>query len=98
MQRSRDRLRRGLARVGFAVAPCDGTYFLNADFRPLGFNGDDEEFCRHMTTTVGVAAIPVSAFYGADGPRHFVRFCFCKQDEVLDEAMVRLSRLAGAAA
>ena len=49
------------------MLPCHGTYFITADFRPLGFNGDDVEFCRHITTEAGVTAIPVTAFY--DGPR-----------------------------
>ncbi|MBM3505949.1 MAG: aminotransferase [Alphaproteobacteria bacterium] len=92
MQRSRDRLRQGLERVGFRVAPCDGTYFLNADFRPLGFDGTDEDFCRHLVAEAGVAAIPVSAFYDHDGPSHFVRFCFCKRDQVIDHALARLEK------
>ena len=71
--------------------PCQGTYFITADFRPLGFNGDDEAFCRHITTEAGVTAVPVSAFYQDDPPRHFARFAFCKQDAVLDEAVARLA-------
>jgi N-succinyldiaminopimelate aminotransferase len=91
MQASRDRLAQGLTEIGFAVAPCKGTYFLNADFRPLGFNGTDEEFCRHITVDAGVTGVPVSAFYmGGDGPSHFARFCFCKEDATLDEALRRL--------
>ena len=91
MQASRDRLAQGLNDIGFAVAPCKGTYFLNADFRPLGFNGTDEEFCRHITVEAGVTGVPVSAFYmGGDGPSHFARFCFCKDDATLDEALRRL--------
>jgi N-succinyldiaminopimelate aminotransferase len=42
-----------------------------------------------------VAAIPVSAFYGADAPDNFLRFCFCKRDEVLDEALKRLEKWLG---
>ena len=91
MQASRDRLAKGLSEIGFAVAPCEGTYFLNADFRPLGFTGTDEEFCRHITVEAGVTGVPVSAFYiGGDGPAHFARFCFCKEDATLDEGLRRL--------
>ena len=68
---------------------------LNADFRPLGFNGTDEDFCRHITVEAGVTAVPVSAFYLDDGPSHFVRFCFCKEDATLDEAIARLARHFG---
>jgi aspartate/methionine/tyrosine aminotransferase len=91
MQAKRDFLRAGLERVGFATADCEGTYFINADFRPLGFNGSDEDFCRHITTEAGVTAIPVSAFYTEGGIEHFARFCFCKEDAVLEEAVARLA-------
>jgi aspartate/methionine/tyrosine aminotransferase len=45
----------------------------------------------------GVAAVPVSAFYGADAPTGYVRFCFCKKDWVIDEALARLSAFLTAA-
>ena len=85
----------GLAEVGFDVLDCAGTYFITGDFRPLGFNGDDVAFCKHITIEAGVTAVPVSAFYQDDPPRHFARFSFCKSDEVLDEAINRLKRHFG---
>ena len=92
MQAKRDRLSKGLAEIGFGVLRADGTYFVTTDFRPLGFNGTDEEFCRHITVEAGVTAVPVSAFYQQDGPLHFARFCFCKNDSTLDGALERLAR------
>jgi aspartate/methionine/tyrosine aminotransferase len=89
-QAKRDRLAAGLAAAGFAVLPSGGTYFLTVDFRPVGFDGGDEAFCRHITTEAGVAAVPVSAFYQDADVNHFARFCFCKRDHVLDEAISRL--------
>jgi aspartate/methionine/tyrosine aminotransferase len=91
----RDRLSAGLSRIGFATLPSDGSYFVTAGVSSLGFDGDDAAFCRTITEHAGVAAIPVSAFYENDPPRHFVRFAFCKQDEVLDEAVSRLARYFG---
>ena len=88
----RDRLSAGLSAVGFGVLPAMGSYFVTADFSPLGFTGDDVAFCRHITEHAGVAAIPVSAFYEADAPRHYARFAFCKREAVLDEAAGRLQR------
>ncbi len=90
MQARRDRLAAGLSDVGFSVVPCAGTYFLTCDFRPLGFNGDDIAFCRHLTTEAGVAAVPVSAFYRSGEIRHFARFSFCKDMATLDRAVGRL--------
>jgi aspartate/methionine/tyrosine aminotransferase len=91
LQAKRDRLSAGLANLGLAVLPAKGSYFISADFRPLGFNGDDVAFCRYITECARVTAIPVSAFYDApDAPSHYARFAFCKRDEVLDEAVARL--------
>ena len=93
LQARRDRLAAGLAGLGLAVLPTHGSYFITTDFSPLGFNGDDVAFCRHITEAAGVTAIPVTAFYDApDPPRHYARFAFCKRDEVLDEAVARLRR------
>lgn len=88
----RDRLAAGLTRIGLAPLSCAGSYFLSADFRPLGFDGDDRAFCRHITEQAGVAAIPVSAFFETDAPGHYARFCFAKTDQAIDEALVRLER------
>lgn len=92
MQAKRDRLGAGLRTAGFEVLDSQGTYFLNVDIASTGFDGDDLAFCRRMTEAAGVTAIPVSAFYEQDPVRTVVRFCFCKEDSVLDEAMDRLAR------
>ena len=88
----RDRLSAGLARLGFGVLETRGSYFVTADFSPLGFAGDDVAFCRHITQHAGVTAIPVSAFYEGAAPAHYARFAFCKREAVLDEAIGRLER------
>jgi len=95
LQRKRDRLAAGLNEIGFGVIDCQGTYFITADVRPLGLEQEDVEACRTLTVKAGVTAIPVSAFYGADAPKHFIRFCFSKKDEVLDAALERLAAYAG---
>jgi len=87
----RDRLSAGLAGLGMTVLPAMGSYFVTADFAPLGFAGDDVAFCRHITEQAGVTAIPISAFYEGDAPSHYARFAFCKQDSVLDAAVERLA-------
>jgi len=91
LQAKRDLLEQGLSRIGFDVLPCHSTYFMNAGYRDLGFNGGDVEFCRYLTVEAGVTVVPVSALYARDDIDHLVRFCFCKRDEVLDSAVQRLS-------
>ncbi len=90
LQKKRDYLDRALTEIGFDVLGCDSTYFMNADFRRLGFEGDDVAFCRHLTIEAGVTVVPVSALYDGDGVGHLVRFCFCKHDAVLEGAVERL--------
>ena len=97
LQSRRDRLAAGLTEIGFDVHDSHGTYFLCADPRPLGYD-DSTAFCAALPERIGVAAIPMSAFCDptaayADGWNHLVRFAFCKRDEILDEAIVRLSAL-----
>jgi N-succinyldiaminopimelate aminotransferase len=95
MERSRDLLAAGLADLGFGVIESAGTYFISADFRPLGFDGDDVDFCRHITIEAGVTAVPLSAFYDTGDVRHFARFAFCKSDAMLQEAIERLRKCFG---
>lgn len=96
MQTKRDRISAGLVAAGFSLLDCKGTYFVTADFTPLGFKGTDEEFCAFITREARVTAVPVSAFYPNDAANNFIRFCFCKEDEVLDEATDRLQRFFAA--
>jgi N-succinyldiaminopimelate aminotransferase len=86
----RDHLVGALAECGFGVVAPQGTYFVLADIRPLGWD-DDVAFCRHLVEKVGVAAIPPTAFYEnkAEG-RFLARFAFCKRRETLDAGIARL--------
>jgi aspartate/methionine/tyrosine aminotransferase len=90
-QAKRDRLATGLRAAAFDVLPSQGTYFLTARI-PDGWTGSDDAFCRYLTTEAGVACIPLGAFYEHAEDQGYIRFCFCKRDEVLDEAVNRLSR------
>tara|TARA_B100000676_G_C18074667_1_gene846770 strand:+ start:561 stop:1721 length:1161 start_codon:yes stop_codon:yes gene_type:complete len=92
LERSRNLLANGLEKIGFKTMPCNGSYFITADFSSLAFNGNDEEFCRHITIEANVAAIPVSAFYQGESVDHFIRFCFCKEEETLNKALNSLEK------
>ncbi len=90
LQDKQRRLAAGLRAAGFGVHRCEGTYFICADVRPLGYC-DGVEFCRELPARTGVVAIPVQVFVDDPAPwRHLVRFAFCKRDEVLNEAIARL--------
>ncbi|MFP3911727.1 MAG: aminotransferase class I/II-fold pyridoxal phosphate-dependent enzyme [Desulfobacteraceae bacterium] len=90
--RKRNWLSDALSDMGFKVYPCDGTYYLLADITILGFD-DDVTFCRMLPEKAGVAAIPCSCFWKERrAGRNLVRFCFCKEDATLTEAIKRLRR------
>jgi N-succinyldiaminopimelate aminotransferase len=90
LRAKRDRLVAGLRAGGFATYVPQGTYFVTADVRPLGFE-DGVAFCRELPHRAGVVAIPHQVFYDdVEAGRPLVRFAFCKRDEVLDEAISRL--------
>jgi len=95
LQAKRDMLGDGLSEIGFDVMPTAATYFMNADYRPLGFKGTDVDFCRHVTVEAGVTVLPVSALYATPDVDHLVRFCFCKKDAVLQGALTRLRDFFG---
>jgi aspartate/methionine/tyrosine aminotransferase len=90
LQRSRDRFSDGLAALGYAVLPSQGTYFVNVDISAHGAR-DDVVWCERLAREAGVVAIPVSAFYAQDHVRTVARFCFAKTDATLDAALERLS-------
>lgn len=92
-QRKRELLMDGLTAAGLRPLRPQGSYFIMVDISDLGFT-DDVAFCRYLTSEIGVAAIPPSAFYHnpQDGAG-LARFAFCKRDEVLVAAAERLVQL-----
>jgi methionine transaminase len=91
-QRKRDLFRTGLQNTRFKLLPSEGTYFQCVDISAVS-DLDETEFCKWLTTDIGVAAIPLSAFYGNGFDQRVVRFCFAKKDETLHTALERLARL-----
>jgi len=95
-QAKRDFFRAGLSNTGFKLLPSPGTYFQCVDYSALSIpeaNLNEADFCKWLTTQVGVAAIPVSAFYEQATESGVVRFCFAKQEQTLSNALQRLQSL-----
>jgi methionine aminotransferase len=91
-QRKRDLFRQGLASTRLRLLPSEGSYFQCVDISEVS-DLPEAEFCQWLTREVGVAAIPLSAFYGDSFDQRVVRFCFAKKDETLHTALERLARL-----
>ncbi len=93
LRQGRDRLCHGLADAGFEVFQPNATYFTVVGVEGLGAT-DGVAFCRDLPHRCGVVGVPAAAFYDDPlEPRPLVRFAFCKQPGVLDEAVRRLARL-----
>jgi methionine aminotransferase len=91
-QQKRDFFRAGLANSRFKLLPSEGTYFQCVDYSAIS-ELPELEFAKWLTSEVGVAAIPVSAFYRKPQDSCIVRFCFAKKDETLQLAINQLVTL-----
>ncbi|SOY44001.1 methionine aminotransferase, PLP-dependent [Cupriavidus taiwanensis] len=91
-QAKRDFFRAGLAGSRFKLLPSDGTYFQCVDYSAIS-DLSEADFAMWLTREIGVAAIPVSAFYSQPRESGVVRFCFAKKEETLALALERLGRL-----
>jgi len=91
-QRKRDLFRAGLAGTKLRLLPSQGSYFQCVDYSAVS-DLDEAGFCRWLTTEIGVAAIPLSAFYENGRNQRLARFCFAKRDETLRAALDRLASL-----
>jgi methionine aminotransferase len=92
----RDLFRQGLAQTKFELLPSEGSYFQCVRIDKLGVPEKDlseADFCKWLTSEIGVAAIPLSAFYADGFDQRVVRFCYAKKDETLKLALGRLARL-----
>jgi methionine aminotransferase len=95
-QAKRDFFRAGLEMTKFKLLPTPGTYFQCVDYSAFNIPQaklNEAEFCKWLTTEVGVAAIPVSAFYDRPTESGVIRFCFAKQEQTLATALQRLQSL-----
>ncbi len=95
-QKKRDFFRAGLSKTKLKLLPTPGTYFQCVDYSKLNIPQaklPEAEFCKWLTTEIGVAAIPVSAFYQQATESGVIRFCFAKQEQTLANALQRLQTL-----
>jgi len=91
-QRKRDLFRAGLAATKLLPLPSQGSYFQVVDYSAVS-ELPEAEFCQWLTREVGVAAIPLAAFYDGGFEQRLARLCFAKRDETLRAALQRLQQL-----
>lgn len=91
-QQKRDFFRELLKETPFEILPCEGTYFQTVSYQTFS-EKKDTDFVVDLVHSVGVAAIPLSAFYADGKDRKIIRLCFAKDEKTLQEAGKRLSQL-----
>lgn len=95
-QTKRDYFRQGLQQTKFKLLPAPASYFQCVNYTKLGIPQaelSEADFCSWLTTEIGVAAIPVSAFYAKPVESGVIRFCFAKEEKTLLNALERLQTL-----
>ena len=91
-QRKRDLFLEGLQRTRLRPLHTQGSYFQCVDYSQVS-DLPEAAFCEWLTTEIGVAAIPLSAFYADGFEQRIARLCFAKRDETLQTALTRLQKL-----
>jgi len=91
-QGKRDYFAAGLQKTRFKLLPVSGTYFQCVDYSNIS-DLPELAFAEWLTSEIGVAAIPVSAFYRDKKDSQLIRFCFAKKESTLDEALLRLNKI-----
>ena len=91
-QAKRDHLRSAMAKSRFQPLACHGTYFQLFDYSEI--TGDsDGDLVKRLTVEHGVAAIPVSVFYGDGSDNKVIRLCFAKDEQTLSRAAEILCKI-----
>ena len=91
-QRKRDLFVQGLSATRLRPLHTQGSYFQLVDYSAVS-DLSEADFCQWLTREVGVAAIPLAAFYEGGFEQRLARLCFAKRDETLQAALQRLARL-----
>lgn len=91
-QAKRDFFRKLIAGSRFKIEPCTGTYFQLLNYRQIS-DESDTDFAIRLTQEKGLAAIPLSVFYGHKPQQHLLRFCFAKKEETLEKAAEIICKL-----
>lgn len=91
-QNKRDKICSALAKAGLEPYIPQGAYYVLADISKIP-GKTSKERAMHLLHQTGVACVPGEAFFHDDSGETLARFCFAKQDDVLEEACRRIETL-----
>jgi len=76
----------------FSFRPARGTFFQILDYSDIT-DEEDVAYASKLTREIGVASIPVSVFCETKSDDRLLRFCFAKDDAMLEQAAAKLCQL-----
>jgi aminotransferase len=91
-KKKREKICSTLEPIGLWPIIPRGAYYVLADVSSLPGKGSKEK-AMFLLKQTGVASVPGEAFYHDDGGENLARFCFAKEDQILDEACRRLEKM-----
>ena len=91
-QEKRDRFCSVLSSVGLEPYVPQGAYYVLADVSKIA-GKTSKERAMNLLSETGVASVPGEAFYHDEAGEALVRFCFAKEDAIIDEACRRIEKL-----
>ena len=91
-QKKRDMICTALAKAELKPYVPEGAYYVLADISKIqGKTSKDK--AMWLLNKTGIACVPGDAFYHDDSGEFLARFCFAKEDKILEEAIQRLRQL-----
>ncbi len=91
-QKKRDKFLSCIQHTRFTYTPAEGSFFQTVCYSDIS-EENDYDLAVRLTKEIGVATIPVSVFYHQKNDYKILRFCFAKDDEILEQAGERLSKI-----
>ncbi|MEN6454913.1 MAG: methionine aminotransferase [Prolixibacteraceae bacterium] len=91
-QGKRNYFNRLMAKSMFHIIPAQGGYFQLLDYSKLS-DEPDIVFAERLAREYGVATLPVSVFFHEKTKQRYLRICFAKTNETLENAAARLLKV-----
>ncbi len=91
-QKKRDLFASFFQDTRWKILPSHGSFFQCLDYSEIS-SEPDVDLAVRLTKELKVASIPVSVFYETPPNDRILRFCFAKNDDMLEEAAQRIAKL-----
>ncbi len=91
-EKKRDMICDALSQAGLNPHVPQGAYYVLADISSLMGNNSKER-AMYLLQKTGIASVPGEAFYHDLAGEHLARFCYAKEDHIIEDACLRIQQL-----